>query len=144
MYESNSEGEDDPMASGLIIPMTARVKVTIISLGSKGTLIVLLDLGCTRCLVSPQVVEKLGLRLRKLKKPTAFSQLDNLLAGEMPATCLTEPVDLKLGTHVQTIQFIVAPAMSNAMVLGLIWWRKWNHYINWDGVTLQMRRKVTS
>lgn len=54
MYKSDSEGEDDLMVSGLIIPMTARVKVTVASLGSKGILMALLELGCTRYLVSPQ------------------------------------------------------------------------------------------
>lgn len=73
VYESESEGEDDLMVSGPIIPMTARVKVMMASLGSKEILLALLDSGCTRFLVSPQLIEKLGMRLRKLKNPIAFS-----------------------------------------------------------------------
>lgn len=38
--------------------MTVRVKIVVASSGSEGVLIALLDLGCTRCLVSPQVVDE--------------------------------------------------------------------------------------
>lgn len=52
----------------------------------------------------------------------------------MLATYLTEPVELKVSTHVETIQFIIASVMTEAMVLGLLWWRKWNPSINWDRI----------
>lgn len=57
--KSNSEG--DPMVSGTIIPVKARVEITVASSGRKGLLAVLLDSGC-----SPGVVRKLGMRLREL------------------------------------------------------------------------------
>lgn len=81
-YESNSKGEDDSMLNGPITPITARIS----SLGVKWVLTALLDLGCIRFLVSPQEVEKLGMRLRKLRKPIAFSRLDRSVTGRVPTT----------------------------------------------------------
>lgn len=65
-------------------------------LRAQGTMTPLLDSGCTRCLVSPSVVEKLGIHLRQLKTSVAFSQLDGTLAGGAPATFVTEPVQMKM------------------------------------------------
>lgn len=99
MYKSDSEGEDDPIVSGPIIPMTVRIKIrikiTVASSGSNGILMTLLDSGCTKFLISPQVVEKLGMRLRKLESPMAFSHVDGSIVGGTSATYLTEPVELK-------------------------------------------------
>lgn len=81
ILESDSGGEDDPIVSGTIIPMTIRVEVTVASSGCKGLLTALLDSGCTRCLVSTGVVEKLEVQLRELKKTIAFSQLDGTVMG---------------------------------------------------------------
>lgn len=118
LYKSDSE-EDDLVVSrtisdstSRIIPMTSQVEITM-TLGFKGILMALLDSACTRSLVNPQVVEKLGMRLRKLKRP--FSQLDGSITGEVAATCLTEPMKLRMGTHTKTIQFIVAPVLTEAM-----------------------------
>lgn len=38
VLESNSGGEDNPMVSGIIIPMTIRVEIMVVSLGRKGFL----------------------------------------------------------------------------------------------------------
>lgn len=143
-YESDSEGEDEPMVSGTILPMTATVVILMSSSGVRGTLTALLDSGCTRCLLSPQVVEKLGMRLRKLQRPMASSQLDRLITGGVPATCLTEPVELKAGSHTETIRFIAAPGMKEAIVLGLAWLKKWNPSGKLDSNKWQMRKKKVS
>lgn len=52
--------------------MTARVGIMVLSSGVRGTITALLELGYTWCVVSPQVVEKLGLRLRKLSQSWSF------------------------------------------------------------------------
>lgn len=72
-------------------------------MGCKGFLTALLDSGCTQCLISLGMVEKLGMRLRELKTPTDFSQLDRTVAGGVPATFLIEWVELKIGTHIEDI-----------------------------------------
>lgn len=107
--------------------MTARV-ILVASSGVRGALTALLRLGCTRCLISPQVVEELGMRLRNLRSPMVFSQINRSITGCVPGTCLTKLVKLKSGTHVETITFIVAPRMTETMVLGLAWLKKWNPY----------------
>ncbi|KAG8134739.1 hypothetical protein E2320_007848 [Naja naja] len=48
LLESDHGGENDPMISGRISPMTVRVEVTVSTLGRKGVLTVLLDWGSTR------------------------------------------------------------------------------------------------
>lgn len=78
---------------------------------------VLLDLGCTWCLISLQIMEELGLRLRTLKQPIGFSQLDGSLTGGAPVTCLMKPVSLRVGTRVETTHFIVAPGMTETSLV---------------------------
>lgn len=41
-------------------------------MGAQGKVLALLDLGCHRCVVSPEVVEKLGLRFQQLKVPNSI------------------------------------------------------------------------
>lgn len=66
-YKSDSEGKDNLMVNGTIIPMTTQVEILLPFLGVREVLTTLLDSGCTQCLISLQTVEKLGLRLRKLR-----------------------------------------------------------------------------
>lgn len=74
IYESNNEGEDDPMVSETITP----------HLGVKGVIKALIGSGCTRCLVNQQTVQKLGLRVRKLGHPMKFEQVDASIVGACP------------------------------------------------------------
>lgn len=97
--ESDSRGENDPLISMTIILMIVRVELMVGFSEHKGIMTALLDSGCTRCLVSPGMVEKLGMCLRQLKISIAFSQLDGTLTGGSLATFLTEPMELKIGPH---------------------------------------------
>lgn len=100
------------------------------SSGHKGSLLALLDLGCTRCLVNSTLVEKLGLQLQEPKVPMAFCQLDGSVAAATPTTFVTEPVEMRLGAHTETLSFIVVSGMERPLVLGLVWLLKWNSYVN--------------
>lgn len=71
-----------PLVSKHIIPVTISMELVMPSLGTQGRMLVLLDLGCIRCVVSPEVVVKLELRLKQLKVPIDFCQLDGTVAGE--------------------------------------------------------------
>lgn len=55
-----------------------------------------------------------------------------------------EPVNLKAGTLIEIINFIVAPEKTKTMVLGLAWLRKWNLSIDWDSNKWRMRKKAVS
>lgn len=55
------------------------------SSGHKVGLMGLLDLGYTKCLVKPALVEKLGVRLRPFNVLVAFCQLDGSVAREVPS-----------------------------------------------------------
>lgn len=46
LYESNSEGEDNPMVSEAINPLLAQVKIIMLHLGAKGVVKVIIDSGC--------------------------------------------------------------------------------------------------
>lgn len=91
------------------------------SSGRKVALMTLLDLGCTHCLISPTLVGKLGTHLRWIKQPITFCQLDRSIAGGVLATFATEPLELAMESHSQTITLIVAPDMEWPLVLGLTW-----------------------
>lgn len=82
--------------------MTARVEISVSSSAVKGILMALWDSGCIRNLVSPQVVEKLWMRLGKLRKPIAFPQLDGLITGSM-GDLPNRACEAKAGTHKETI-----------------------------------------
>lgn len=56
----------------MIIP----IELVVQSSGFKASLPALLDSIYTRCLLNPALVEKLGIRLKQLKVPVAFCQLD--------------------------------------------------------------------
>lgn len=55
-----------------------------------------------------------------------FKQVDRSIIGGMPASYLTEPVSLRMESHTGTIEFVVAPKMAEAMILGLVWLPKWS------------------
>lgn len=76
-------------------------------------------MGCTRCLVNPAVVEKLGVRLKQLNVPIAFCQLDGSVAGGIPVTFITEPIEIRIVTHTETLSFTIAPGIESLLVLGL-------------------------
>lgn len=61
--------------------MAAWIEIVVPFLGAKEAIMALLDSGCTHCMINTQVVEKPGLRLRKLRQPMAFSQLDRSITG---------------------------------------------------------------
>lgn len=63
-YESNNEGESDLMVSGAIHPFSIPVTIVAHKLGAQGELEVLIDSGCTRCLMSMLMVLRLEIRLR--------------------------------------------------------------------------------
>lgn len=65
--ESDSEEEGNLMVNDTIIPMTARMEILVPYSGVNGTITPLLDSGCIRCIISLLTLEKLGLRLRKLR-----------------------------------------------------------------------------
>lgn len=80
--ESDTDSDDDSLVSGLITPVTVPIKLIAQSSGHKASLVTLLDSECTRCLVNPALVEKLGVRLRPLKVPVTFCQLDGSIVGD--------------------------------------------------------------
>lgn len=68
---------------------------------------VLLNLRCTRCLVNPAVVEKLGMRFRLLKVSLVFCQLDGSIEREIPVTFITKPIEMQMGVHTETLSFLL-------------------------------------
>lgn len=104
-----------------MIPVTIPVELEVPSLGHRESMITLLDLGCTGCLVSPNTVARLGIRLRELKVPVAFCQLDGSITEGAQMTFVTEPVEMKMGSHKETLSFIVVPGMDRPIVVGLAW-----------------------
>lgn len=62
--KSDSGMDNDPLVSQPISLVTTPIELVRPSLVCKENLTALLDSGCTRCLVSPSRVEKLGMQLR--------------------------------------------------------------------------------
>ncbi|XP_060545015.1 retrotransposon-derived protein PEG10 isoform X5 [Pantherophis guttatus] len=106
--------------------------------GTQGTFQALIDSGCTRCLINLPTVLKLGIRVKKLNHPIQFEQVDGSLVEETYATHLTEPVKLELADHWETIRFIIAPKMTDPVILGLSWLDKWGPIIWWQEGTRRL------
>lgn len=58
------------------------------------------------------LIKKLEMWLRQLKVSIAFCQLDDSVAGAIPATVITEPIKTWMGAHSETLSFIVAPGWN--------------------------------
>lgn len=127
----DSDYNDNLLVSRPITPITMPIELLIPSLEKKVALKSLLDSGCTKCLISPNLVGKLWVCLRRLKNPISFCQLGGSVAGGIPATFTTEPMDLTMGHHSKTLTFIVVPGMEWSLVLGLTWLKKWNPQVDW-------------
>lgn len=82
---SNSDFKDDPLISRPIESLTLLQELLIPSSGRKVRLRALLDFGCTKCLISPTMVGKLVVHLKRPKNPITFCQLDGSIAGGIPA-----------------------------------------------------------
>lgn len=78
---TDADSDDDPLVSGPVTPVTILIELSFPKSGLKANLRVLLDSGCTRCLVNPALVEKLGIQLRRLKVLIAFCQLNGSVTG---------------------------------------------------------------
>lgn len=111
--------------------VTTAIEPHLPGMGQTTSLKALLDLGCTRCLVSPALVEKFGIRLRRLKTQIAFCQLDGSVAGGIPATFTTVSLEMTMGSHSETLSFTVTPGMDRLLILGLDLLKKWNPQVDW-------------
>lgn len=99
--------------------VTTAVKLKVPLLGAQRKMLALLDSGCIRCVVTPEVMEKLGLRIQQLRVPTAFYQLDGIVTWGAWSHFIMEPVEMQMGKHWDTLSFIIAPGMERPLLLGL-------------------------
>lgn len=90
-----------------------------------------LDLGCTRCLISPTMVGRLGICLWKLKTLILFCQLDGPVMGREPAILVMEPLEIAREARNERLMFTVALGTKWPLVLGLIWLKQWNLRVDW-------------
>lgn len=125
VYDEDTGNPEDPMVSEPIHPFTIPIVLVSPHSGCRGEYDALIDTGCTQCLISEVVVKKVGIRVRPLRKPVWFKQVDGSLLGGVPATFITEPVQMELGEHWEVIRFVVVPSMMEAVILGLAWLDKW-------------------
>lgn len=73
------------MVSEAIRPFTNPGKIMKLKSIAQGNVEVIIDLGCTLCLISLQTILKLGIRVRTLIRPLKFEQVNGLLIGESPS-----------------------------------------------------------
>lgn len=90
-------------------------------------------------MVNPEVMEKLGLRLRQLKVPIAFCQLDGTMTRGSLAHFITDPVEMWMGNHRETLSFIMSLGLERPLLLGLAWLQKWSPYVNWQKRLLKIQ-----
>lgn len=90
--ETSSGGEDDeeddPMVSKPVKPFV--ISVAIRMTAKRCECKALVDSGCTRCLMSAAMANKLGIRMKQLTNPIRFEQMDGSLVGGQPATHITD------------------------------------------------------
>lgn len=49
-----------------------------------------------------------------------------------------------MGSHTETLTFIMAPGMEWPLILGLTWLKKWNPLIDWRERRLKFPKKKTA
>lgn len=97
--------------------------------GAQGEEEVVINIGCTWCLISLSLCQMLGIQTKPLASPINFEQLNESLIGGAPAT---EPVQLEMCHHWELTRFIVAPKMTETVILGLARLDKWGPTISWE------------
>lgn len=81
-YDSADDFAEDPMVSQPVCPFAIPSTLTSPQTGHRGEYKALIDSGCTRCLISKDVVANVGIRVRRLTNPIRFEQVDgSLLEG---------------------------------------------------------------
>ncbi|XP_032068578.1 uncharacterized protein LOC116505453 [Thamnophis elegans] len=76
---SSDDSEDDALSRWVSSnkgPMLIPIELRVPPDGVSEQLPALLDSGCSRCMINPAMVEKLGLKLKTLKTPIVFCQID--------------------------------------------------------------------
>lgn len=71
----DSNYDDEPLVSGPIVPITMSIELLIPGMQKKVALKALLDVGCTRCLISPTLVGNLGIHYTLINPQTVLSKL---------------------------------------------------------------------
>ena len=91
-----------------------------------------LDSGCTRTLVNPELAEALEVGQEPLPKIIRFAQMDGEFSAGGDATHRTLPIHLDIGTHWERFQPVVAPRAAFPLILGLDWLRKHDPTVRWS------------
>ncbi|ETE60755.1 Tf2-1, partial [Ophiophagus hannah] len=76
--ESFGRWDEDPMVSGAICPFSIKTCIRVPGTRTQGELEAIVD---TRCLISPQTVQKLARKTTPLNHPIHFEQVDSSLIG---------------------------------------------------------------
>ncbi|KAK9395784.1 RTL1: Retrotransposon-like 1 [Crotalus adamanteus] len=79
-YKDGDRAED-PMVSEPIAPFAIPITLTSPLMGRSSEYHALIDTGCTRCLISREVVQTVGIRVTRLASPIRFEQVDESLWG---------------------------------------------------------------
>lgn len=112
------------MISVVINPFTIKTLIVVPETEVQGEVEVVIDTGFTRCLISLPIVKQLGIKMGPLACPIFFEQVDGILICRALATLVTELVRLEMGQHREHIRFIIAPKITESIILGLTWLAK--------------------
>lgn len=85
------------MVSAPVHHLEAKMDIAALCSGTRQGVKAVIDLGCSFCLISQLTVQRLGLHVRKFRKPVKFEQVNGTLLVGKVASHLTESVQLKLG-----------------------------------------------
>uniref|UniRef100_A0A803TQ72 Gypsy retrotransposon integrase-like protein 1 n=1 Tax=Anolis carolinensis TaxID=28377 RepID=A0A803TQ72_ANOCA len=91
----------------------------------------ILDSGCTKSIIKPEVALGMGLAKVKLRSPITFVQMDGSEMKGGLCKYRTEQILLRVGDHWEAIQFIIAPTARYKLVLGLDWLKRHNPMVKW-------------
>lgn len=87
-FGMSDEDVQDPMVSNPIHPFIIPITLRHAGTGNESSHGSLIDSGCTRCLIRCSIVEVLGVRIVKLRKPITFEQMDgSILGGSTSYAC---------------------------------------------------------
>ncbi|KAI3650144.1 hypothetical protein MP228_005001, partial [Amoeboaphelidium protococcarum] len=104
----------------------------LVCIGSQSTTLeALLDSGADACFIDKEMAERLKIPLIPLKQQILVKYADGLDSHANVIRLQTVPIQLQIGKHIETIQFLVTP-LSQQVIIGYSWLKLHNPSVDWQ------------
>ena len=118
------------------VPVKSMVKLKIGNLETKFP--ALIDSGASDSFISQEFVEKNDIFKKRLHKK--FKVELAIQGRAIPVKFETEGLQMTIGSHVETLRFLIIPGLKEELILGKSWLKKHNPVVDWNSSTIEFSR----